>query len=288
MKKYLKIIVLLTLSIFILISPTCTFASSVLESIDVNNLDLTGIEASKLSDVENKMEELTKATATSNIDAMLKIYEELSKIISNKELATFIDNNKSVLSNAGLSKNLLSTSSSLLKNFDTETILDIVRNDLDIESVIANSKEGLSSDDIVRKAIKNTTTSEKIKIVSKLVFSNGYFRLLFALFIVLGIYSVIITSFIFKKAKKQPWATYIPIYRDIIHLKLCNFSPFVLILLFIPIVGWFALLAIGVVGKFELSKNFGHGFLFGLGLLFFSPFFRTYLAFSSDVFKKEE
>ncbi len=288
MKKYLKIIVLLTLSIFILISPTCTFASSVLESIDVNNLDLTGIEASKLSDVENKMEELTKATATSNIDAMLKIYEELSKIISNKELATFIDNNKSVLSNAGLSKNLLSTSSSLLKNFDTETILDIVRNDLDIESVIANSKEGLSSNDIVKKALKNTTTSEKIKIVFKLVFSNGYFRLLFALFIVLAIYSVIITSFIFKKAKKQPWATYIPIYRDIIHLKLCNFSPFVLILLFIPIVGWFALLAIGVVGKFELSKNFGHGFLFGLGLLFFPPFFRTYLAFSSDVFKKEE
>ena len=288
MKKYLKIIVLLTLSIFILISPTCTFASSVLESIDVNNLDLTGIEASKLSDVENKMEELTKATATSNIDAMLKIYEELSKIISNEELATFIDNNKSVLSNAGLSKNLLSTSSSLLKNFDTATILDIVRNDLDIENVIANSKEGLSSNDIVKKAQKNTTTSEKIKIVFKLVFSNGYFRLLFALFIVLAIYSVIITSFIFKKAKKQPWATYIPIYRDIIHLKLCNFSPFVLILLFIPIVGWFALLAIGVVGKFELSKNFGHGFLFGLGLLFFQPFFRTYLAFSSDVFKKEE
>ena len=288
MKKYLKIIVLLALSIFLLIIPNCTFASSVLESIDINNLDLTGIDASKLSDIENKMEELSKASATSNIDAMLKIYEELSKIITNEELATFIDNNKSTLANAGLSKNLLSTSSSLLKNFDTETIIDIVRNDLDIDNVIANSKEGLSSNDIVRNAIKNTPTFDKIKIISKLVFSNGYFKLLFALCIVLAIYSVIITSFIFKKAKKPYWATYIPIYRDIIHLKLCNFSPFVLILLFVPIIGWFALLAIGVVGKFELSKNFGHGFLFGLGLLFFSPFFRTYLAFSSDVFKKEE
>lgn len=288
MKKYLKIIVLLAISIFLLISPTYTFASSVLQSIDVNNLDLTGIEASKLSDVENKMEELTKASASSNIDAMLKIYEELSQIISNEELATFIDNNKSTLSNAGLSKNLLSTSSSLLKNFDAQTILDIVRNDLDIDGVIANAKEGLSSDDIVKRALKNTSTTEKIKIVSKLLFSNGYFKLLFALGIVLAIYSIIITSFIFKKAKKQPWATYIPIYRDIINLQICNFSPFVLILLFIPFIGWFALLAIGVVGKFELSKNFGHGFLFGLGLLLFPPFFRTYLAFSNDVFKKEE
>lgn len=287
MKKYLKLIFIFAF-VFLISLHSSVSASSVLQSININDLNLSGIDSNKLSDIENKMEELSKSSASSNIDAMLKMYEELSKIISNEELAIFIDNNKSILSNAGLSKNLLSTSSDLLKNFDTETILDIVRNDLDIDNVIANSKEGLSSNDIIRKAIKDTTTSEKIKIVSKLVFSNGYFRLLFALFIILGIYSVIITSFIFKKAKKQPWATYIPIYRDIIHLKLCNFSPFVLILLFIPIIGWFALLAIGVVGKFELSKNFGHGFLFGLGLLFFPPFFRTYLAFSNDVFRKEE
>ncbi|MDE5830390.1 MAG: hypothetical protein K2H53_01545 [Clostridia bacterium] len=35
-------------------------------------------------------------------------------------------------------------------------------------------------------------------------------------------------------------------------------------------------------GRFELSKSFGHGFLFGLGLLILPIVFRSYIAFSND------
>jgi hypothetical protein len=217
---------------------------------------------------------------------LLDFYEELSKVISNEEIVTFIDNNKTVLSEAGLSKSLLTTTSSLLKNFDANTVIDVVKSDLNLEEAIKNSKEDASADSILKLAIKNTSTPDKIRIMLKLLFSNGYIRLLTSFAIVISIYSIFITSYIFKKADKSPYGTLIPIYRDIIHLKMCNFSPWFLILIFIPLIGWLALTSIYIVGKFELSRNFGHGFLFGLGLLFLPPVFRTYLAFSDDKFTK--
>ena len=140
----------------------------------------------------------------------------------------------------------------------------------------------------MKSIINNTSTADKIKIVSKLVFSNKYVRTCFTVFIILAIYSVFVTGFIFRKASKPSFATCIPLYRDIIHLKICNFSPWVLLLLFVPVVGWLALLAIAIISKFELSKNFGHGFFFGLGILFLPPIFRSYIAFSGDEFKPEE
>ena len=42
------------------------------------------------------------------------------------------------------------------------------------------------------------------------------------------------------------------------------------------------LLAVAIIGRFELSKRFGHGFLFGLGLLFLPIVFRTIIAFSNN------
>lgn len=285
MKKYLKTIILF-ITILIFLIPSYTHATSIFENIDINNLNLSGIETSKLSELENTIENIPKGETS--IDSVLIFYEEISKVISNEEIVTFINNNKNTLVNAGLSKSLLNTSSTLLKNFDAETVIDVVKNNLALQDAIEASEEGASADSILRIAIKKTSTGEKIKIFFKLLFSNGFVRLLFSFGIVISIYSIFITSYIFKKADKPAYATLIPVYRDILHLKLCNFSPWLLILVFIPFIGWLALVAISVVGKFELSRNFGHGFLFGLGLLFLPPVFRTYLAFSDDKFEKTE
>ena len=105
--------------------------------------------------------------------------------------------------------------------------------------------------------------------------------MLFAL-ILISIYSIFITGLIFKKANKSSFITLIPIYRDIVHLKICNLSPWLLLLLFIPFIGWLMLVAVAIIARFELSKSFGHGFFFGLGLLFLPIIFRSFIAFSSD------
>ena len=48
------------------------------------------------------------------------------------------------------------------------------------------------------------------------------------------------------------------------------------------------LIAVAIIGRFELSKSFGHGFLFGLGLLFFPILFRSIIAFSSNEYVGDE
>ena len=102
--------------------------------------------------------------------------------------------------------------------------------------------------------------------------------------LVIAIYSLFITALIFKKAGKNSFATIIPIYRDILHLKICHLSPWLLLLAFIPVLGWIMLIAVAIIARFELSKSFGHGFFFGLGLLLFPIIFRTIIAFSKNEF----
>ncbi len=71
-------------------------------------------------------------------------------------------------------------------------------------------------------------------------------------------------------------------------MKICHLSPWLLLLVFIPVLGWLMLMAVAIIGRFELSKSFGHGFFFGLGLLFFPLLFRSAIAFSNDEYVGDE
>ena len=217
-----------------------------------------------------------------DMDEVVQVYEELSKVVSNKDIANFIDDNKQALTKAGANEKLLTTSSTLLKTFDADAVIDIMQNDLDVNELFNSYKNGASLESILMGVLKSTSTSAKIRIAFKLLFANPKVRLFFALLIVVAVYSVIVTGLIFKKVGKSPYMTIIPVYRDIIHLKICNFSPWVLILVFIPIIGWLALASIAIISRFELAKSFDHGFLFGLGLLVLPIVFRSYIAFSKD------
>lgn len=285
MKKYLKSIFYIAL-ILVTLLPCNIFATSTLKNLDVDSLDLSSIDEFKANSLKEAITNLNldeNPTDDSTTNAIISTYESLSEVISNEEMADIIDANKNILVKAGVNKSLLSTSSTFLRTFDPEVAIDVIQNDLDLDTIVEDSK-GSSRIDLFISAMKNTDTSTKIKATFKILFSNNYFKLLFALFFVIMIYSIIVTGFIFKKADKSGFATFIPIYRDIIHLKMCNFSPWVLILVFIPIIGWLALLSIAVIGRFELAKNFRHGALFGFGLLFLPFIFRSYLAFSNDKF----
>lgn len=311
MKKYLKFVILI--AILLVLQPSFAFASSIFGSIDVNNLDFNSISKEKVDDLKSALESIDTNTITSsdafqnvdknaiatgdinsidinkiNIDEVADVYQELSKVISNEDIANFIDDNKEALSKAGANEGLLSTSATMLRVFDADAVIDVMKNDLDLNAILDSYKNGASIESILKSFIENTSTADKIKIMSKLIFSNKFVRLIIAFFVVIGIYSIFITGYIFKKADKPSFATFIPFYRDIVHLKICNFSPWVLILLFIPIIGWLALIAISIISKFELSKNFGHGFFFGLGLLFLPPVFRSYLAFSKNEFNPKD
>ncbi|WP_462392071.1 DUF5684 domain-containing protein [Clostridium cadaveris] len=83
---------------------------------------------------------------------------------------------------------------------------------------------------------------------------------------------------IFEKAGQDGWKSIIPIYNTIILLKICGLSPFLVILSFIPYVTFI----LSIILWYNLSKAFGKGIGFTLGLIFLDVIFLFILAFGSN------
>lgn len=85
---------------------------------------------------------------------------------------------------------------------------------------------------------------------------------------------------IFKKAGQKGWKALIPIYSTIILLRIIKKPWWWLLLMLIPIVNiYFA-----IVVYHRLSKAFGHGAWFTVGLIFFPIIFLIILAFGDSVY----
>jgi len=100
-------------------------------------------------------------------------------------------------------------------------------------------------------------------------------------FIVIWIIVGIPTYFVFKKAGPNgdpAWAAFVPIYGFYILLKVVGRPGWWLVLLLIPIVNY----VIIIIVYNDLSKSFGHGVGFTLGLIFLSWIFLAILAWGSS------
>lgn len=86
---------------------------------------------------------------------------------------------------------------------------------------------------------------------------------------------------IFEKAGKPGWAAIIPIYNVIVLLEIVGRPIWWVILFFIPIVSFI----ISIIVAIDLSKSFGHGALYGLGLAFLGFLFAPILAFGGDMYQ---
>jgi len=80
---------------------------------------------------------------------------------------------------------------------------------------------------------------------------------------------------IYEKGGQPGWAVFIPFYNIYVLLKMVGRPGWWLLLMFIPLVN----LIIGIIVLNDLSKSFGQGVGFTLGLIFLSPIFILILAF---------
>jgi hypothetical protein len=83
---------------------------------------------------------------------------------------------------------------------------------------------------------------------------------------------------IFEKAGEAGWKCLIPIYNIIILLKIVGRPWWWLILMLIPLVQ----IVIAFVVYYDLSKSFGHGLGFAIGLFFLGFIFQLILGFGSS------
>ena len=97
------------------------------------------------------------------------------------------------------------------------------------------------------------------------------------------VYAILVIPYwvIFTKAGQPGWPALIPIYSTYIVLKIVGRPGWWLILFIIPLVN----LVIYIIMLNDLSKSFGHGVGFTLGLLFLSIIFVYILAFGSSTYR---
>jgi hypothetical protein len=95
---------------------------------------------------------------------------------------------------------------------------------------------------------------------------------------IIGILLLVVTCFIYNKAGKPWWAAIVPIYNIIVYLEIIGKPWWWLLLLLIPFVN----VIIGIIMIHGLSKAFGHGVGFTLGLIFLGFIFMPVLAFGKS------
>jgi hypothetical protein len=86
---------------------------------------------------------------------------------------------------------------------------------------------------------------------------------------------------VFKKAGKPGWAGFVPIYNLIVLLEVVGRPLWWIILYLIPIVN----IVILIIVYNDLSKSFGKGVGFTLGLIFLSIIFLLILGFGSATYR---
>ena len=104
---------------------------------------------------------------------------------------------------------------------------------------------------------------------------------IFLYFIIFYAIAVIPYWVIFTKAGRPGWPALIPIYSTYILIKVVGRPGWWLVLFIIPFVN----LVILIILMNDLSKSFGHGVGFTLGLIFLSLIFLYILAFGSSTYR---
>ena len=108
--------------------------------------------------------------------------------------------------------------------------------------------------------------------------SAGFFFLYFIIF-----YAIAVIPYwvIFTKAGRPGWPALIPIYSTYILIKVVGRPGWWIVLFLIPLVN----IIILIIVMNDLSKSFGHGVGFTLGLIFLSLIFFYILAFGSSTYR---
>lgn len=273
MKKFIKSMIILLL--FIIISTLFVEVKA------TDNEKLTRQEILNLLENETSID-----TQNLDVEQIVEEYNKLSTKYSNEEIATVIQENKTEIEKqVGISENTIDKGAQFLRDSSEEDIRDIVNNDLDIHEIQEKLNQGQSLNSVIEETL---TPQKTITIGAKLVLANKYVKIAMRILLIEFLIITIARWIIYKKAGKHGWAVLIPIYRDITYYQVCNMSPWWLLLILIPIVGWITLIIVYIVSRFKLAKSFEKGILFGFGLLILRPVFELILAIFAKTYIKED
>lgn len=96
--------------------------------------------------------------------------------------------------------------------------------------------------------------------------------------LIVGVVMIIANWKIYTKAGKPGWASMVPIYNYVVLFQIAKMSPWLILLLLVPIANVVVLIMLYV----NLSKAFGKSSGFAVGLIFLNLIFTLILAFDDS------
>lgn len=207
------------------------------------------------------------------------LYTQITETYTNDEIVKMIEQNRDELELNNVKMETLDNITKVLKSVETAQLRSVI-SQIDVDEMATKIRNGASAQEIIQEITKKMTTSEKIDFAITMITSIHILNTILIASLVLFVYRTLLRCVIYKKAGKQAWAPFVPIYRNVVMLKICGMSPWWLLLLLIPVVGWVLLFVVSVASKFMLAEGFGKGTIFAFGLWILAPIFETVLVFS--------
>ncbi len=209
----------------------------------------------------------------------IELYTQLTEKYTNNEIIDIIEKNKSELKENNVNTENINSVIKILKNVDTNNLRKIL-SQIDVDELATKINNGESAQSILFDITGEMTTAEKVNFVVDILLAARNIKTILIILVILFIYRTLLICVIYKKAGKKAWAPFVPIYRNVTMLKICGMSPWWLLLLLIPVVGWILLFIVSVASKFMLAEAFGKGTVFAFGLWLLAPIFETIIVFS--------
>ena len=269
MKKFVKIIAILAIALMLIgcstISKAATASEDNIADFLLNNTSID-FENFKDSDVITLIEELTSEYSTEDLADILEQYSD-------------------ELDEAGLDEETLGVATNFLRSTDTSDLRKLLK-EIDLDEIKTRLNNGEAMEEVIESTVADMPAGELAGLAGKFLLTNKIFKS--ALIksaitsLLITVYMIVVRWIIYKKAGKHGWAAIIPIYKDVVWLKIAGLSPWLLLLFLIPIFGWIALAIIFIVAKFKVPVAFGQSALWGLGLWFIPIVFESVIAFSKE------
>lgn len=124
----------------------------------------------------------------------------------------------------------------------------------------------------------STLTSNSFNMSALGNMATQYFGFMTVFYILL----VIAMWKVFTKAGKPGWASIIPVYNVVVMFQIIGLNPWLLLLYLIPIVNFVVAIVFSIMQASRLSKAFGKGTGFAIGLFFLNPIFLLILGFGDS------
>ena len=274
------------------------FSINKVQAVSASNTSVSGTrvnstQAGNTLDINNKEEvqdTITNYILTINSEGLtqsilsdvIELYTNLTESYSNEQIADMIDDCKGNLSEYGVPEENLDSITTVLRNLNTTQTKEVL-DKININEISQKLSNGESLQTIVNDIMQSMTATEKVDLVVSILLSANIIRTVLIVLLVIFVYRTLLRCVIYKKAGKHAWAPFIPIYRNVVMLKICGMSPWWLLLLLVPIVGWIGLWLVSVASKFMLAEKFGRGVAFSFGLWLIAPIFETILAVSRKI-----